>query len=50
MNEHLNDIKIIHEIKDNKFIFCTKKSLEDTYIMDYKIMIEMIELNEVTKK
>ena len=25
INEHLNDIKIIYELKDNKFIFCTKK-------------------------
>ena len=50
INEHLNDIKIIHEIKDNKFIFCTQKSLNGTYWMDKEILIEMIELNKVTKK
>jgi hypothetical protein len=50
LNEHLNDIKIIHELKDNKFIFCTKKSLKHTYLGDNEILIEMIELNEVTKK
>ena len=50
INEHLNDIKIIYELKDNKFIFCTKKSLTDTYRMDNEILIEIIELNEVTKK
>ena len=25
LQEHLNDVKIIHEINNNKFIFCTKK-------------------------
>jgi hypothetical protein len=47
INEHLNYIKIIHELKDNKFIFCAKKSLRLGYNI---ILIEMIELNEVTKK
>ena len=40
-------LKIIHELKDNKFIFCAKKSLRLGYNI---ILIEMIELNEVTKK
>ena len=50
LNEHLNDIKIIHEINSNNFIFCTKRNLDDTYIKDNKIKIELVELKKVTKK
>ena len=49
LNEHLNDIKIIYEITNNKFIFCTKKNLDDTYINDNTILIEMVKLKEITK-
>ena len=42
LNDHSNDIKIIHEINNNKFIFCTKNHND--------ILIEMVELKEITKK
>ena len=50
LQEHLNDVKIIHEINNNKFILCTKKNLDDTYIKNDKIIIEIIELKEITKQ
>jgi len=50
LQEHLNDVKIIHEINNNKFIFCTKKNLNDTYRKNDKIIIEIVELKEITKQ
>ena len=50
LNEHMNDIKIIHEINKNEFIFCTKKSNEDTYIGDNQILIDIIQLKEINKE
>ena len=50
LQEHLNDVKIIHEINNNKFILCTKKNLDDTYIKKDKIIIEIVELKEITKQ
>ena len=50
LQEHLNDVKIIHEINNNKFILCTKKNLDDTYRKNDKIIIEIIELKEITKQ
>ena len=50
LQEHLNDVKIIHEINNNKFIFCTKKNLDDTYRKNDKIIIEIVELKEITKQ
>ena len=49
LNEHLNDVEIIHEINENKFIFCTNKNLSDTYKRDKQIIIEMAELNKISK-
>ena len=50
LQEHLNDVKIIHEINNNKFILCTKKNLDDTYRKNDKIIIEIVELKEITKQ
>ena len=50
LNKHSNDIKIIHEINSNNFIFFTKKNLDDTYTKINKIKIELVELKKVTKK
>ena len=50
LQEHLNDVKIIHEINNNKFILCTKKNLNDTYTKYNKIIIEIVELKEITKQ
>jgi len=50
INQHLDDIKKIYEINENKFIFCTKKSNKNAYRKINEILIEMIELNEITKE
>ena len=45
LEEHLDNIKIIQEINENKFIFCT----EVVYQLGKEFFIEVIELNEITK-
>ena len=50
LQEHLNDVKIIHEINNNKFMLCTNKNLNDTYRKNNKIIIEIVELKEITKQ
>ena len=45
LEEHLENIKIIQEINENKFIFCT----EVVYQFGAEFFIEVIELNEITK-
>ena len=45
LEEHLENIKIIQEINENKFIFCT----EVVYQCGTEFFIEVIELNEITK-
>ena len=45
LEEHLENIKIIQEINENKFIFCT----EVIYQSGTEFFIEVIELNEITK-
>ena len=47
LNKHLNDIKIIYELNNNKFIFCT---LKDTFMWDNTVLMELIELNKITKE
>ena len=45
LEEHFENIKIIQEINENKFIFCT----EVVYQCGTEFYIEIIELNEITK-
>ena len=50
LNDQLEDIKMIHEINENKFIFSVQEVRSNFYYRKIDIYIGMIELKDATKE